>query len=173
MRLKKGKKPVADDSSEHEMTPPPEDMEVTEEDAKVFAEEGRKLGNSSAAPEDKPLYGLILTPTRELAVQINDHLKAVAKYTDINIATVFGGLATVKQERMLRKCPEIVIATPGRLWELVKSENHHLSKVTDIRCGFVRNVRKYWSIYGIISCFSDISLSMKQIECWKRDTLRS
>uniref|UniRef100_A0A182USU1 RNA helicase n=1 Tax=Anopheles merus TaxID=30066 RepID=A0A182USU1_ANOME len=133
MRLKKGKKPVADESNEHEMTPPPEDMEVTEEDEKVFAEEGRKLGKSSAAPEDKPLYGLILTPTRELAVQINDHLKAVAKYTDINIATVFGGLATVKQERLLRKCPEIVIATPGRLWELVKSENHHLSKVADIR----------------------------------------
>uniref|UniRef100_A0A182K4F4 ATP-dependent RNA helicase n=1 Tax=Anopheles christyi TaxID=43041 RepID=A0A182K4F4_9DIPT len=132
MRLKKAKQPVTDDSSEHEMTPPPEDVDITEEDEKVFAEEGRRLDNASAH-QDKPLYGLILTPTRELAVQINDHLKAVAKYTDINIATVFGGLATVKQERLLRKCPEIVIATPGRLWELIQSENHHLSKVADIR----------------------------------------
>lgn len=82
---------------------------------------------------DKPLYALILTPTRELAVQINDHLKAVTKYTDIQIATVFGGLATVKQERMLKKCPEIVIATPGRLWELIQARNPHLCKVDEIR----------------------------------------
>uniref|UniRef100_A0A182PM11 ATP-dependent RNA helicase n=1 Tax=Anopheles epiroticus TaxID=199890 RepID=A0A182PM11_9DIPT len=133
MRLKKGRQTVKEDESEHEMTPPPEDIEMTEEDEKVFTEEGGMLNQNSVAHQDKPLYGLILTPTRELAVQINDHLKAVAKYTDINIATVFGGLATVKQERLLRKCPEIVIATPGRLWELIQSENHHLSKVADIR----------------------------------------
>uniref|UniRef100_A0A182T9Z8 ATP-dependent RNA helicase n=1 Tax=Anopheles maculatus TaxID=74869 RepID=A0A182T9Z8_9DIPT len=132
MRMKKAKQQATDDSSEHELTPPPEDVEMTEEDEQVFAEEGRNLDKNYVATE-KPLYGLILTPTRELAVQINDHLKAVAKYTDINIATVFGGLAAVKQERVLRKCPEIVIATPGRLWELIQSDNHHLSKVTDIR----------------------------------------
>uniref|UniRef100_A0A182YRV6 ATP-dependent RNA helicase n=1 Tax=Anopheles stephensi TaxID=30069 RepID=A0A182YRV6_ANOST len=132
MRMKKAKHQNADDSSEHELTPPPEDVDITEEDERVFAEEGRHL-NKHCVDTEKPLYGLILTPTRELAVQINDHLKAVAKYTDINIATVFGGLAAVKQERLLRKCPEIVIATPGRLWELIQSENHHLSKVADIR----------------------------------------
>uniref|UniRef100_A0A182WE64 ATP-dependent RNA helicase n=1 Tax=Anopheles minimus TaxID=112268 RepID=A0A182WE64_9DIPT len=132
MQMKSAKQQVADESSEHELTPPPEDFDITEEDERVFTEEGRTL-NENFVNTDKPLYGLILTPTRELAVQINDHLKAVAKYTGINIATIFGGLATVKQERLLRKCPEIVIATPGRLWELIQSENHHLSKVADIR----------------------------------------
>uniref|UniRef100_A0A182NPB9 ATP-dependent RNA helicase n=1 Tax=Anopheles dirus TaxID=7168 RepID=A0A182NPB9_9DIPT len=134
MRMKKAAadRPANDDSSEHELTPPPEDMEMEEEDTQEFADEGPKVRRNYITT-DKPLYGLILTPTRELAVQINDHLKAVSKYTDINIATVFGGLAAVKQERLLRKCPEIVIATPGRLWELIQSENHHLSKVTDIR----------------------------------------
>ncbi|XP_050067722.1 ATP-dependent RNA helicase ddx24 [Anopheles maculipalpis] len=132
MRMKKAKQPNADDSSEHELTPPPEDIDMTEEDEQVFAEGVQHL-NKNVVHTEKPLYGLILTPTRELAVQINDHLKAVAKYTDINIATIFGGLAAVKQERLLRKCPEIVIATPGRLWELIQSDNHHLSKVTDIR----------------------------------------
>ncbi|ETN66977.1 DEAD box ATP-dependent RNA helicase [Anopheles darlingi] len=117
--------------SDHELTPPPEDYELSPEDQKVFAMGGSK--KKQPMDPTKPLYGLILTPTRELAVQINDHLKSVTKYTDINIATVFGGLAAVKQERMLRKCPEIVIATPGRLWELIQAGNQHLAKVMHIR----------------------------------------
>lgn len=76
MRMKKAKQQRAtDDSSEHELTPPPEDIEMTEEDEQVFAEEGGNL-NKNYIDTEKPLYGLILTPTRELAVQINDHLKA-------------------------------------------------------------------------------------------------
>ncbi|XP_057657837.1 ATP-dependent RNA helicase DDX24 [Diorhabda carinulata] len=81
----------------------------------------------------KPLYALILTPTRELAFQVRNHLVAVAKYTGINIAVVVGGLAEVKQERILSKGPEIVVATPGRLWELIKQGNLHLSQVDNIR----------------------------------------
>ncbi|XP_035787539.1 ATP-dependent RNA helicase DDX24-like [Anopheles albimanus] len=118
---------------DHELTPRPEDDELSAEDQKVFAMGGGKKGKNQPVDPSKPLYGLILTPTRELAVQINDHLKSVTKYTDINIATVFGGLAAVKQERMLRKCPEIVIATPGRLWELIQAGNQHLAKVMHIR----------------------------------------
>lgn len=80
----------------------------------------------------EPLYALILTPTRELAVQVKDHLVAVAMYTDIRVAAVFGGLAAVKQERILSKCPEIVVATPGRLWELITEGNKHLNKIQNI-----------------------------------------
>ncbi|KAL0128779.1 hypothetical protein PUN28_003878 [Cardiocondyla obscurior] len=81
----------------------------------------------------KPLYALILTPTRELAVQIKNHLTQAAKYTDIKIAVVLGGMAAVKQERILNKGPEIVIATPGRLWELVQEGNPHLSQMEFVR----------------------------------------
>ncbi|XP_012522780.2 ATP-dependent RNA helicase ddx24 [Monomorium pharaonis] len=81
----------------------------------------------------KPLYALILTPTRELAVQIKNHLTQAAKYTDIKIAIVLGGMAAVKQERILNKGPEIVIATPGRLWELLEEGNSHLSQIDSIR----------------------------------------
>ncbi|XP_058067070.1 ATP-dependent RNA helicase DDX24 [Anopheles bellator] len=133
-KLKQMNQPSSDNTvsgnDEHELTPPPEEFELTGDDEQIFAQEGKQ-----APPVDsnKPLYGLILTPTRELAVQINDHLKSISKYTAINIALVFGGMAVVKQERMLRKCPEIVIATPGRLWELIQSGNQHLSKVMHIR----------------------------------------
>ncbi|XP_066590951.1 ATP-dependent RNA helicase DDX24 [Prorops nasuta] len=81
----------------------------------------------------KPLYALILTPTRELAVQIKNHLVSAAKYTDIKIAVLMGGMAAVKQERILSKGPEIVIATPGRLWELLDEGNLHLSQIDSVR----------------------------------------
>ncbi|XP_046376898.2 ATP-dependent RNA helicase DDX24-like isoform X1 [Haliotis rufescens] len=81
---------------------------------------------------DKPLVALILEPTRELAIQVKNHLMAAAKYTDIRIATVVGGMAAQKQQRVLKQCPEIVIATPGRLWELIQQGDPHLTKVTGI-----------------------------------------
>lgn len=42
-------------------------------------------------------------------------------------------MASVKQERLLNKCPEIVVATPGRLWELIQEGNPHLSQVDNIK----------------------------------------
>lgn len=68
-----------------------------------------------------------------MAVQIEKHLRAVSKYTDITIALVIGGMAAPKQERLLSKGPDIVIGTPGRLWEMIEGGNPHLSQVDDIR----------------------------------------
>ncbi|RZC39427.1 ATP-dependent RNA helicase DDX24 [Asbolus verrucosus] len=81
----------------------------------------------------KPLYALILTPTRELAIQVKNHLTAAAKFLDVNIAVLVGGMAAVKQERILSKGPEIVVATPGRLWELIQQGNSHLSQINNIK----------------------------------------
>lgn len=78
------------------------------------------------------LYALVLCPTRELAVQVKDHLVAAAKYTGIKVAAIFGGLALAKQERVLNTHPEIVVATPGRLWELYQQGNKHLQQIEDI-----------------------------------------
>uniref|UniRef100_A0A1A9WIT4 ATP-dependent RNA helicase n=1 Tax=Glossina brevipalpis TaxID=37001 RepID=A0A1A9WIT4_9MUSC len=80
----------------------------------------------------KPLYALILTPTRELAVQIKNHLMAAAKYTNIKVAAIFGGLSVEKQERLLNKRPEIIVATPGRFWELFQQDQKHLRKLDEI-----------------------------------------
>ncbi|KAM3955824.1 LOW QUALITY PROTEIN: ATP-dependent RNA helicase DDX24 [Aphomia sociella] len=81
----------------------------------------------------KPLYALILTPTRELAIQISRHLIAVAKYTGIKVATIVGGLASVKQERQLARGPEVVVATPGRLWELIQQGEAHLQQLDCVK----------------------------------------
>ncbi|XP_065168949.1 ATP-dependent RNA helicase DDX24, partial [Atheta coriaria] len=82
---------------------------------------------------EKLLHALILAPTRELAIQIRNHLVAVAKHTQIKIAVIVGGLASAKQERVLKSSPEIVVATPGRLWELIQQGNEHLSQLEEIK----------------------------------------
>lgn len=108
------------------LTPPPEEINNFPADD----ESGESNDKNCSA---NPLYALVLTPTRELAVQVKDHLVAVAKYTGIKVAAVFGGMAQVKQERVLSKCPEIVVATPGRLWDLLSMGNEHLNKIENIR----------------------------------------
>lgn len=69
--------------------------------------------------QEKGPQALIMTPTRELAIQIKDHLQICCKYNKIKIAVVVGGISQLKQERLLNKHPEIVVATPGRLMQLI------------------------------------------------------
>ncbi|KAH9759130.1 DEAD-box ATP-dependent RNA helicase 28 [Citrus sinensis] len=58
---------------------------------------------------------LILTPTRELAVQVHSMIEKIAQFTDIRCCLVVGGLSTKMQETALRSMPDIVVATPGRM----------------------------------------------------------
>ena len=61
------------------------------------------------------IQGLIIAPTRELAIQITNELRKVGKYTKTKIATVYGGQGIGIQLDALRKKPEVIVATPGRL----------------------------------------------------------
>lgn len=86
-----------------------------------------------AEAQKKRLYALVLTPTRELAVQVKNHLQAIGRRIGIKVAAVIGGMASVKQERVLASGPEIIVATPGRLWELIQQGEEHLSRLDEIR----------------------------------------
>ncbi|XP_014676760.1 PREDICTED: ATP-dependent RNA helicase DDX24-like [Priapulus caudatus] len=81
----------------------------------------------------RKMQALILTPTRELAVQVKNHLTIAARHTDIKVAAVIGGISLEKQARLLRQEPEIVVATPGRLWELHRQGTAYLSTMKDIQ----------------------------------------
>ena len=61
------------------------------------------------------IQGLVIAPTRELAMQITEEIKKVGKYTKIKVVTVYGGQGIGVQLDALRRKPEIVVATPGRL----------------------------------------------------------
>ncbi|KAM0949381.1 putative RNA helicase [Dioscorea sansibarensis] len=73
-----------------------------------------------------PLRALIVTPTRELALQVSDHLKSAARFTHFQVLPIVGGMSTEKQERLLKRRPEIIVGTPGRLWELMSRGDVHL-----------------------------------------------
>lgn len=79
------------------------------------------------------LKALVITPTRELALQIQEHLKTIAKHTDVTSCVVVGGLAPEKQQRLLNKLPDILIATPGRLLQLVSTGHNHLSQLNKLK----------------------------------------
>lgn len=92
------------------------------------------MNDEKEEPNRQPLLGLVLTPTRELAVQVKHHIDAVAQFTDIRTALLVGGMAPQKQVRMLKRRPEIVIATPGRLWEMIQEQHPHLQSLRQLRC---------------------------------------
>jgi ATP-dependent RNA helicase RhlE len=62
---------------------------------------------------------LILTPTRELAIQINESFEAYGKYTKLSHTVIFGGVSQLHQTNRLKKGVDILIATPGRLLDLI------------------------------------------------------
>ncbi|SMY37324.1 ATP-dependent RNA helicase SrmB [Photobacterium malacitanum] len=69
-----------------------------------------------------PARVLILTPTRELAIQVTEHARALAKYTNLKIFTITGGISYDEHAELLGKTQDIVVATPGRLMEYIESE---------------------------------------------------
>ncbi|CAH8547530.1 unnamed protein product [Schistosoma turkestanicum] len=73
------------------------------------------------------VYGLVLVPTRELAIQVTQHIRALTRYVDcIRIETIVGGISVDKQLRLLRRCPDILVATPGRLWHFIQQGEPHV-----------------------------------------------
>jgi ATP-dependent RNA helicase RhlE len=72
---------------------------------------------------------LIVAPTRELASQINQEIKALAKFSRVKTATVFGGVPVRPQLISLRRHPEIVVACPGRLLDLYRQGVLHLDQI--------------------------------------------
>ena len=81
-------------------------------------------------PASEALQGLILAPTRELAIQIGDELRGLLSfYENIRVAVVYGGAKLDGQVRQLKKNPQIVVATPGRLMDHYKRKNLRLDKI--------------------------------------------
>ncbi|MBY0239481.1 MAG: DEAD/DEAH box helicase [Burkholderiaceae bacterium] len=85
--------------------------------------------NASMSPARHPVRALILTPTRELAVQVAENVQAYCQFTPLRACVVFGGMDMKPQTETLRRGVEIVIATPGRLLDHVEQKNISLAQV--------------------------------------------
>ncbi|MFE9605498.1 DEAD/DEAH box helicase [Streptomyces hokutonensis] len=79
--------------------------------------------------EPKRPLALVLVPTRELAQQVDDALTPYARTVGVRLATVVGGLSINRQTALLRTGVEVLIATPGRLTDLVSRRDCHLNHV--------------------------------------------
>ncbi len=72
---------------------------------------------------------LIVAPTRELAIQIDAEIRSLARFTPIKTATIFGGVSANPQRAALRQQPEILVACPGRLLDLVRQGVVRLDRI--------------------------------------------
>jgi len=100
---------------------------------------------------NKKIKSLIITPTRELAIQILENFKTYAKYSNLRSAAVYGGVSLEPQKEILNKGVDILIATPGRLIDLHLQGNVDLNAleifVLDeadlmLDMGFINDVKK-------------------------------
>ena len=80
----------------------------------------QRLSASAERPARGTCRALILSPTRELAAQIGDSFRAYGKFMKLSRAVVFGGVSLGKQIDILRGGVDIVVATPGRLVDLIE-----------------------------------------------------
>ncbi|RAW12913.1 ATP-dependent helicase [Paenibacillus taichungensis] len=87
------------------------------------------IEKSNGPKAARHIRSLILTPTRELAIQISDNIKAYSRFTDIRCAAIVGGVSQKVQERALNQGADIIIATPGRLIDLVNQKRIDLKHV--------------------------------------------
>jgi len=85
--------------------------------------------NTSLSPARHPLRVLILTPTRELAAQVEESVRTYGKYLPLRSTVVFGGVDISPQMKVLHAGVEILVATPGRLLDHLHQKSVNLSRV--------------------------------------------
>jgi ATP-dependent RNA helicase RhlE len=108
------------------------------------------LSNRAAPSRTKPRV-LVLTPTRELAAQVEDSVRTYGKYLPLKSAVIFGGVGMAPQIKALRSGVDIIVATPGRLLDHVGERNVDLSGIEIfildeadrmLDMGFIHDIRR-------------------------------
>jgi ATP-dependent RNA helicase RhlE len=118
-----------------------------------------RLSKGTQAPKNKvdrrPIRTLVLTPTRELAAQVEESVRTYGKYISLNSGVIFGGVGINPQVKLLKNGVDILVATPGRLLD------HHQQGTIDLRqieilildeadrmldMGFIHDIKKILAI---------------------------
>ena len=111
----------------------------------------QKLSIGHVPPQARQAKALILAPTRELAVQIEESLRTYGRFLNLKMTVILGGVNQNTQVRNMSKGVDILVATPGRLLDLVQQKHVRLDAVTSfivdeadrmLDMGFIRDVRK-------------------------------
>ncbi|HET8864533.1 MAG TPA: DEAD/DEAH box helicase [Gracilimonas sp.] len=110
-----------------------------------------QLLSADKSGQQRKIRSLIVTPTRELAIQIDESFQSYGRYTDLNTAVVFGGVNQKSQVKKLKRGVDILTATPGRLLDLMNQGFISLSDVEIfvldeadrmLDMGFIHDIKK-------------------------------
>ncbi len=110
-----------------------------------------QLHTRQAPREPRCPRALILTPTRELAIQIHQNLESYGRFLNQKYAVIFGGVGQGKQVRALQQGTDVLVATPGRLLDLIQQKHLRLGKVEIfvldeadrmLDMGFLRDIKR-------------------------------
>jgi ATP-dependent RNA helicase RhlE len=117
----------------------------------LLCEDGAGLKEDTGLRSQRPIKALILTPTRELAIQIDESFAAYGKFTGMKHLVIFGGVPQQPQVHALQRGIDILVATPGRLLDLVDQRHVNLRDIQFfvlaeadrmLDMGFVHDVKK-------------------------------
>jgi len=118
-----------------------------------------RLAKSPGSPRtsgaSRPIRALILTPTRELAAQVEESVRTYGKYLKLTSAVIFGGVGINPQFKLLKHGVDILVATPGRLLDHMQQGTVDLSKIEILildeadrmlDMGFIRDIRRILAV---------------------------
>jgi ATP-dependent RNA helicase RhlE len=117
----------------------------------LLCENAAGIKQDTTLRAQRPIKALILTPTRELAIQIGDSFAAYGRYTGMEHLVIFGGVPQNPQVHALRKGIDILVATPGRLLDLMDQRHVNVQNISFfvldeadrmLDMGFVHDVKK-------------------------------
>ena len=117
----------------------------------LLCEDASRITPDTSLRAHRPIKALILTPTRELAIQIGDSFAAYGRHTGMEHLVIFGGVPQQAQVQALRKGIDILVATPGRLLDLIDQRHIQLKDIAYfvldeadrmLDMGFVHDVKK-------------------------------
>src|SRR4029453_18518662 len=92
-------------------------------------QEEKRNPNSENTIRNRSIKTLVLTPTRELAIQIEESFRAYGRYLDLKFLVIFGGVSQFNQVNALRRGVDILVATPGRLLDLLNQRHISLHEI--------------------------------------------
>lgn len=115
----------------------------------------RLMQRAAPVTRGKPVRALILTPTRELAAQVEESVRIYGKYLPLSSAVIFGGVNINPQIKLLKEGVDILVATPGRLLDHMQQGTVNLNQVETLvldeadrmlDMGFIRDIRRVLAV---------------------------
>jgi ATP-dependent RNA helicase RhlE len=117
----------------------------------LLCEDAAGVSAETRPGSPRPIRALVLTPTRELAIQIDESFAAYGKFTGIRHTVIYGGVPQHAQVLALQKGVDVLVATPGRLLDLIDQRYVHLQHIRYfvldeadrmLDMGFIHDIRK-------------------------------